>query len=504
MSSGRAALFARNAVSSAGAQFLAGAANLVLLPILVNRLGHETFGLYVMLHAAASYLMLLSFGAGGATAKFVAEFHAEKNADAMRDILRLSLLVHALGALSGALLLTALAPSFASKLFEVPEQSMELAGFVLRCAAASALFAALNQVALSVLQGLQRFDWFNMIGLFQSVLLPLGAAVLLARGFGLREIAAWYLILSALVCLFSGAAAWRLLDWSGYQKKRGLPAEQFARYAGNMWLGSLSGLVTSQLDKVFVARAGSLSNLTLYAVPAGLLQRLQTLPAIVSSVLLPLFSALRAEKEPGEIERIYLRSSRMMLITLWPAFALLFALMPQFLTLWLGGDFGGRGIWPARFLVCAQAFALLCYIPNAVSAGRGYAHYVSGIAWSQAAASLLFWSWLIPRYGIAGAAAGSALAQGLPVLFYLPLIHRRVLGIGSRRFWSESLRGPLAAGFVTLGIGLAVNQWAQDWPRLLLAGAAGLATHLIAAWLLLGAGERERVAAALQGAGAAR
>ena len=240
VSSGRAALFARNAVTSAGAQLLAGIANLALVPILVNRLGHETFGLYVMLHAAANYLLVFSFGAGGATSKFVAEFDAEKNANAMRDVLRLSLIFHVGGALLGAALLSALTSGFA-ELFGVPERSIDVAVFVLRCAAASALFTALTQCALSVLQGLQRFDWFNAIGLGQSLLFPLISVVLLHFGFGLREIAIWYLGFSICLCLVSWFAAGRLLRHTDYRRGDKLRWLRFLRYAFNMWAGSLSG-----------------------------------------------------------------------------------------------------------------------------------------------------------------------------------------------------------------------------------------------------------------------
>ncbi|MDD5655804.1 MAG: hypothetical protein PHF00_00920, partial [Elusimicrobia bacterium] len=54
--------FARNIGFNALGQVALAAINFLAVPILVRRLGLEVFGVYIIMHAAASYLMLASMG----------------------------------------------------------------------------------------------------------------------------------------------------------------------------------------------------------------------------------------------------------------------------------------------------------------------------------------------------------------------------------------------------------------------------------------------------------
>ena len=69
----KAQRFARNVGWNALGQIGIFAINLLTIPYLVRSMGIETYGLYILMHAATSYLLLLALG-GGATVKFTAEF----------------------------------------------------------------------------------------------------------------------------------------------------------------------------------------------------------------------------------------------------------------------------------------------------------------------------------------------------------------------------------------------------------------------------------------------
>ncbi|MCX5788091.1 MAG: hypothetical protein NTX64_06220 [Elusimicrobia bacterium] len=69
--------FARNMSWGAVGQFLAAAANLVIIPYLVRSLGNQDYGLYILLFAMAGYLGLASLCASGAAVKFSAACAAD-------------------------------------------------------------------------------------------------------------------------------------------------------------------------------------------------------------------------------------------------------------------------------------------------------------------------------------------------------------------------------------------------------------------------------------------
>lgn len=480
--------FARNVGWNLLGQGAILAVNFLTLPILVKKMGLEAYGVYVILNAAASYLSILSFGAGPALVKYVAEFRGSKNAE-LAQAVRYGALFHLLGAGLGALVLAAAAPRLALSVFSVPPALLEQGVFLLRCAAAAAVFAAVCQASWCVLDGLQRFDLRNGLNLAMSFLVPVGAAAILILGGSLAPVGAWYVAVNILVALISAGIALRLVPASA--KPGHFAFGAFAAYGLSMAFGPLAWIVTFQFDKLFIASQLPLSELTLYAVPSGLLQRLHIFPAVLAGVLVPMISEIPLAEVQHGLPKLYLRSVRLLLYILLPILSLLFVVMPQFLTLWLGGDFGGRSVWVARLLVLSQVFFVLVFIPNAVAMGRGRPILVSAVAWAQAGVSILSWSLLTRRYGVHGVAAGALLAQALPAMAYLTIVHRTMIGIGARRFIAEGLRGPvLAAGCMVLVI-FPVHHLASGWGRLAGLCAAGLLVYAGAAWRLLREDDKE-------------
>jgi O-antigen/teichoic acid export membrane protein len=220
------------------------------------------------------------------------------------------------------------------------------------------------------------------------------------------------------------------------------------------------------------------------------LQRLQTLPSTISHALMPVLSESgRAEGREAALA-IYLRTTRVLFALCLPAVGLLFALMPQLLGLWLGADFGVKAAPAARLLVAAQAFALIFHAPNAVAGGLGGGRYASTAAWAQALISLALWPFLIPRWGIVGAAAGALAAQSLPTLFYLDATHRRLLGLGWGRFLRATALPLTAPGAALLAIAWAGRAYAWTWPGFFAVSAVSGLVYLALLWPALPAEDK--------------
>lgn len=490
MSGSRGARFMRNFGFSLGGQIAVAALNLLFVPMLVRGLGLEVYGLYVLLHAATNYLSLAIVGAGTSSVKFVAEAAGARNGTALRSALKLSGLLHSAGPLLAAAALAAAAPWIAVRVFHVGPALAAEAGFVLRCAAASSLFWALAQWSSSALQGLQRFDAQNAVLLLQSGLGTAGAALLVRSGLGLREAALWYVAANAAAALAAAVLAWRLIRPAAEALPEGrpLPARRFLSWSLTLWLGPLAWLITFQLDKLFIARAASLTALTLYAVPANLLQRLQILPSSASTVAIPMMSEMGGAGH--DLGRVYLKAQRFVLWLVLPVLAALFAVMPQFLGLWLGGEFGGVSVWPARLLVLAQASYALTAVANAVAASRNKPGWLSAVAWGQALVSLAAWRALIPSLGLLGVALGSLLAQLLPAAVYLTAVHR-LIKLPAADFLAGALMRPAACAAVLGGYLLALHGRAHSWVELLVLLASGGLLYAGCAWALATAEDRE-------------
>jgi O-antigen/teichoic acid export membrane protein len=289
-----------------------------------------------------------------------------------------------------------------------------------------------------------------------------------------------------MVALAAAALIWRLLQAARhYQAGQPLRLRIFTLFALTSWSAALAGVVANQFDKLLIARQLSLDALTFYAVPAGLLQRLQVVPSIVGVVAGVMMYELQGEGHEESLRRMCFKSSRFILWVCLPILVVLFAFMPQFLSLWLGGRFSDASCWPARLLVLAQVFTMLNIGSSSVAFARDHPWYITAWAWSQALLSLLAWRILIPRFGLMGVASGSLIAIALPTVVSLWLINRRLLRVSVSRYAAEVLQAPFLSATLMLALLLPIHAWATGWLRLVGLAAAGALVYYGTTWALL-------------------
>lgn len=482
MSRGRR--FARNVSWTLAGQAGIMAVNFFSVPYLLRGFGSEAYGVYLLMYAVGGYLGLFQFGAGRATIKYVAEACAAGEHGALRDAVRHSALIHFLGVGAASAALWLAAGPLARSVFEVPFHYRTHALWLFRAAAVGGVFAAGVQWVSASFQGFQRFAWPSSLGMLQAALMPLGLVAVLACGRGLGAAAVWYAAVQ--VGTFAvGYWALRQVLREHPGREGALAFRPFARYGLSFWPTTLSNVASTQIDKVFVASTLTISELTYYAVPSGVLQRLQTLPSAMAHALMPVLSEVECAESKGELVRIYLRAARALFALSLPALGLLLILMPQLLGLWLGPAFADSATGAARLLVLTQVFAVAFHAPNSLAGGLGGGRLVSTTCWAQALLSLALWPVLIPRYGIAGAAAGALVAQALPTIYFLHQAHRLLLDLTWDRFAHAvvfPLAGPSAALLAVAWLG---RPWAWTWPGFLAVCAAASTAYAGLLWRVI-------------------
>ncbi len=478
--------FARNVGWGVSGQLAIAAVNLAVIPKLVKGFGVETYALYLLMNAAAGWIGALHFGVGNAITRYAAEAQAQDRRSGLDDAARHGLLVFTGAAAAAAAVLWAAAPWLAAKVFSVPAIYQQHGEFMIRAAALGSVLAAVSSCCAAAFQGLHRFDLVSAAGLLQGLLIPLSVLGALSIGRGLKAGAIGFVGVHAGVAVLSLAALAReraKLRAGGAR----ITFEHFIMFSIGFWPSSLAQLVSGQLDRAFVAGLRSMSEFTLYAVPAGLLSRLQSFPATASAALLPVVVGHAGE----DLTRPYLRASRVLAGLIIPAHALLFALMPQFLSLWLGGSFGDASVWPARLLVAAQGFALFAFLPNAVAAARRDGWWFSAASWAQALICLALWPLLIPKWGLLGAAAGGLAAQAVSSTAFVAAVHSRLLHLSWLRFAREALL-PAACGVAAMSVlAWPLRTRVTGWADFLALCAASGATYTYVFWRLLPREDRE-------------
>lgn len=464
------------------------AVNLLVTPVLVARLGADGYGLYTLMWTLTGYLMVLNFGTVVAVQKFCAQYQGKGPGSPLGWLLRRTLAFELGMALLGGLALWAMRGWIAGSFLKIAPSQIPQACSVFAFVAASAAPYFALQFALNVLYGTQRFKAWNLLTTAQSLAVALCALGLLRFGFGIRAVAASFLAAHAAL---AAAGLWLargpLLADSRPDSKEG---REFVRFSGKSLASYLMWIVTFQGDRVFIGALLPLSQIGFYAVSSTLAQKFNMLCGAVTAAAFPLLTELHGRGEEERIRRLYLKGTELSLFLILPVSALSFALAPQFMTLWLGGDFSAAATWPFRLLVLANLAYLATYLPNSAAIGRGFPELSAYLMGAKAFVVLILWPLTVPRWGILGAAAGLLLAEWLVVPAFLTYVHRRHLGLTWAAFWSEGCRRPCLAALVLAAAALALHGRVGGWLGLLAFGGTGLALYWGAGWTLLDGTDR--------------
>lgn len=495
----RSVRFLRGAGWHALGVVLPALASFLLVPFLIGRLGTEGYALYVLMSVLLSYSVPLTLGAGPATLKYVAELHAAGDVASMRGLMRLSWRLHLAGPLLGALAFLAVAPLVATRLLNVPQGLAETAVRVLSAAAAAAVFFNLAQVPKMCLQGLQRFRQANLLNVLESVGPPAGVAALLALGFAPVSMGAWFVVTNFLLLAAALALARPHLPPPGPARLEAQQRSRFLSFGGFNCLHSVLWLVSFQLDKAVIGSLLPLSSLTFYYIPYSIVSKLALIPAAIAAPSFPIASELQAHGDPARLQRLYLKTTKLLLLVILPPCVLLFALAPQFLTLWLGHPFSEHGTWPLRVLLIANLGTVLSFAPYFISHGLGRSDVPAAGMGLGAAGSLALWFMLIPRFGILGAALSFLASQALSASVQLWFLHDRLLRLGWSRFLTDACLKPALLAVALLAGLMVLHAQADTWLRLGTVAAAGTALYYGAGLLWLDTEDKEALWRTLRG-----
>ena len=318
------------------------------IPVLVERLATERFGFLSLVWVLVGYVGLLDLGLGRALTRVVAERTGTAREAALPGLARaVYVLLTGLGIVLGAALF-AVAPWLCASVLNVPPSMQTEAILALRVLAACLPFATLGSALRGLLEARQHFGWVNAIRLPLGVLtfvLPMLVA------FRTADLAMICLSLAALRVLSMGAHLYAcrrsvpllvstgMLDWNGVREMFG--------YGAWLTLSNLVGPLLVYLDRFVIGALATLTAVAFYTAPYEVVTRLWLLPAALSGVLFPAFSACHAT-DPARARRLYRTGVLAILLSVFPIALFGSVYAEDWLTAWLGAEFAAHGVRVAQ------------------------------------------------------------------------------------------------------------------------------------------------------------
>lgn len=421
-----------------------------LAPFVVNSLGANLYGIWAVAMQFTGYLYLMDFGVRDSLIRYTAKYRTTGNDLALGRILSVALLIYVPVFLCAMLVTAGVAYAF-PYVADIGDADAAAARTTVFLVGASISSTFLFNIYSGLLQGLQRFDVANALGIFIGVLRAGLVVWVLSSGYGIVGLAWMQLGVTVLGGVLTFFMAQRLMTAVGLslrprrvsgRKLRAL-LRLVSGYSIYVFINNIGQKLIFASDAIVISIFMPIAAVTYYAIAGNLIEYLRTLVAATAQVFNPLASEYAARHDQAGLRMLLLRSTRLMLIVGLPVIAAYVMLGEVFIGLWMGPEYA---LEAGVVLVILALTQILSCPHNSVASilyGIGKHRTLAFMRVGEAVANVILSVALVGPLGIKGVALGTAIPHVVVIGVLLPLYACRLLGISWWTYVKESLTGPL-------------------------------------------------------------
>ncbi len=427
--------------------------NLAFVPLYVEYLGAEAYGVIGISAVVGTFLSLLDLGLSPMLSREMASYRGgAHSAESIRSLMRLVELVCWSCGLIGALLVWSTAPWIASQWLRSEVLPVDTISHALRIMALVVCLRFVEGMYRGVLIGLQKQVAVNAIASFAATLRGFGSIAVLACWSPTLGAFFWWqgTVAGISVALFM-ISSHRAIPRAVVKLKLGIHSLATTwPFARGILIGNLIGLGLGQIDKVVLSRVIELAEYGQYMLATTAASCIAMAAGPIGQAMYPRLTEEYSAQHEETLVAEFHRMAQLVTVLAGGVGAVLVAFPHEILLAWTGDpEIAATAATPLRMLsigailsVCAQ---VLDYLQLAAGRTR-LRNSLNGVAVVAVVPALIV---LVPRYGMSGAAA---VWLGLNVLYiavYAPLSLRDLMPRELLRWALGDLAVPLLAALST-------------------------------------------------------
>jgi len=392
-------------------------AALVGIPIIIEYLGKDLFGILAIVWVFVGYTSILDMGLPRGIIKVLSD-NAHASTEKKRIIIGTALtMMLAFGVLGGLLISSLSTPLVTSWLKIDPANHQDAIQSLIVIGIAYPVLVTLSGMR-AILEFHQRFKVINLYNIVYGLLnyiLP-AAVVMISPSLILVVITTVFVRFLNTVQLY--------FEVRNVYEKRWIPLRIDRSQVGPLFNFSkwiVTGVILSTLiavaDRFIIGALLGMVDITYFSTPLEVLIKMDIIPMAVVAVLFPAFTLATAQKSETVVV-VYNTALKLLAFGFAMGCFFLSLAAETFLTLWLGADFALVATPVFRLLVLSVFVVALCYVVQTLIQGVGRPELAVWAYLSLMVIGIPLTYWLISAYGIEGA----ALARIIRAVFELVLM----------------------------------------------------------------------------------
>jgi len=380
--------------------------------LVARKLGPEQYGLFAsVLTFILFFLFFRDLGLGTALVNLVAKARIEENYNKIKTALVSVFLLQFLSSSMIGILIIAFSGYLSEHYFKVPESRV-----ILLILVAYTITSFLYTISKALLNGFQKTIPYSLMEPAKNLFILFFTLILFHYDFGIFAAAIPY----ALVCvvLFFAFQPFVQKQLQFFKHKvedlRGTTKEL-------LWFGlplmaaDIGGKVIGYTDTLMLTYFGSLVEVGIYNVVLPSALFFIQISRAISAIVFPISTELHYKKDTAKLAKGVSLLHSYCFALIIPLIFTLFAFTGFFLDLFFGVDYVA-GALAFRILLVGSMFFILASVNNIIISSMGEPKEVTKIILLSAVLNVALNIFLIPSFGINGAAAATALAYLLSLI----------------------------------------------------------------------------------------
>lgn len=387
----------------------------LLCPYLVENLGSNRYGAWVMIGSLTGYFGLLDLGIRGSVGRFVAYYRSLNDDRAVAQVVSsaLAILIPAgLIAMVGTLTAFALSGERLSVDFSTTEWS-DLQVAMILSAIQIAIWLPFNAYE-GFLWGCERFDALNRIRIPADLIRGALTAAVVYCGLGVTGVACVTLAVTVTAGFAKRRSASRISSTSRFQWSQ----VRFARIRELLGFGiwgsvrSVAMMIPARLTPLLAGILLGVGAVTPLSLATRLIASASGLLVAVTGVMTPLATSLHARGDRDAQHRMMMDGGRICFAAACAVLALFAFLGRQLITLWVGPEFDSA-FQILLILALGRTLGMSQTVTRSMLTAAAKVRGLSTASIIQAVVSIVLIALLTPRWGLLGIAASVAIADAL-------------------------------------------------------------------------------------------
>ena len=330
--------------------------NLVAIPIVINEVGKEAFGIITFAAVFIGYFNVFDLGIAQGVTKYVSQFLAEKDNEKVNQVINTSLGIFMIIGISISLIVITGINLGAVDYLKLSDNNYNEAINIFYLTAFMAIFMWPRLVLEGAFKGIQDFITLNFtVGLGR--IFSISLAIIFTKYFNLSI---FYIFLAFnldkfLLCFIQYYLLSKKLPFWNF-KFKDIDKKTFNLifvFSGWIMLSQIAILLEYQLDQFILISFVGVSSVATYVIVFYLFSIIQQISGLACQAIMPFISELNVKKKDNLMNKIIYNGSRYHNMLFVPIVVFLYLFSEPFIKLWVGSDYL-EYIWLIKMTIIFQ------------------------------------------------------------------------------------------------------------------------------------------------------